>query len=356
MAAVLLLSIFTPWAVAEDAPARRTAAKPRSKIQKVSAEEERPSDQAVQRWGQLKSRYRATDDGESTPRRTASTASRPTRRAAPVRPIPDDVPEELSTDDERIEDAGWLDEDFLAEPRAKVRPFKVAPTPSADEPLPVTDVDDEPAWIYGTTADSVETTEDDAVALQGDAGSESASEPAPPAGAVADDAPVGETGDDPAYAPRPGSRRPRQIRDILPTYDLTYDQDIRDFARQQAKQYNVEFGGGPFPQRMFPGLIYQWEPSNFYHYPLYFEDAALERYGHTYSPCIQPMVSIAKFGGQFIFLPYQMTLDPACCPKYVLGWYRPGECAPKLHYQPPLNAKAAAVEAGVITGLFFAIP
>ena len=65
VAAVLLLSIFTPWAIAEDVPARRTALKIRSKIQRVSEEEDRPSDQAVQRWGQLKSRYSASDDEES---------------------------------------------------------------------------------------------------------------------------------------------------------------------------------------------------------------------------------------------------------------------------------------------------
>ena len=41
---------------------------------------------------------------------------------------------------------------------------------------------------------------------------------------------------------------------------------------------------------------------------------------------------------------------------YALGWYRPGECAPKLHYQVPLNANAAAVQAATVTGLVFLIP
>ena len=99
-----------------------------------------------------------------------------------------------------------------------------------------------------------------------------------------------------------------------------------------------------------------WEPTNFYYYPLYFADPALERYGHTYHPVVQPVASLARAGVQFVLLPYQMTITPPCKQEYPLGWYRPGECAPKLHYQIPLNAKAAVVEAAVVTGLFFAIP
>ena len=82
----------------------------------------------------------------------------------------------------------------------------------------------------------------------------------------------------------------------------------------------------------------------------------MERYGHTYGDHIQPVMSIARFGVQTIGLPYQVAIDPFCYPKYALGWYRPGETAPKLHYQIPLNLKAAAVEAAVVTGLVFAIP
>lgn len=151
-------------------------------------------------------------------------------------------------------------------------------------------------------------------------------------------------------------RRLRTIQEISPYYDTTVDKDIREFAVKMAGDYDVSFGNKTYEPRAFPDTMYAWEPSNFYHYPLYFEDAVLERYGHTYHPLVQPAVSVAKFGAQLVMLPYQMTLDPIDCPKYALGWYRPGDCAPKLRYQPPLNAKAAAVEAGVVTGLFFIIP
>lgn len=125
---------------------------------------------------------------------------------------------------------------------------------------------------------------------------------------------------------------------------------------ERAAEYEVAFGTKTFQPREFPDTMYAWEASNYYNYPLYFEDAVLERYGHSYHPLVQPFVSVAKFGGQLVFLPYQMTIDPVDRPMYALGWYRPGDCAPKLRYQPPLNAKAAAVEAGVWTGLFFLVP
>jgi hypothetical protein len=51
-----------------------------------------------------------------------------------------------------------------------------------------------------------------------------------------------------------------------------------------------------------------------------------------------------------------MTIDPIYKKRYSLGYYRPGEYAPKKLYQIPLNLDAAIVEAGVVTGLFFLIP
>ena len=157
----------------------------------------------------------------------------------------------------------------------------------------------------------------------------------------------------PAYQTR---RQLRKIGDIRPFYDIMVDEDIRKAANRNAEEYGVSFGDEPYHPRAFPDTAMAWEPSNYYHYPLYFEDAVLERYGHTYPAPIQPFVSVAKFSGQLLALPYQMTLDPVNKEMYALGWYRPGEVAPKLKYQIPLNAQAAAVQAGVTTGLIFLIP
>ena len=100
-------------------------------------------------------------------------------------------------------------------------------------------------------------------------------------------------------------------------------------------------------------MHYCWEPTNLYHNPIYFEDVPLERYGHTRHYLIQPFFSGAKFAVQLLGLPYQMTIYPVCSRQYSLGYYRPGECAPYKYYQIPLNAEAALVEAGVISGGYF---
>ena len=154
----------------------------------------------------------------------------------------------------------------------------------------------------------------------------------------------------------PRSPLDRMIGSINPYYDRDRDRDIREFAMEKGKEFKIPFKSKTYEERSFPLVTMAWEPTNFYYYPLYFSDPALERYGHSYHPVVQPVASLARAGVQFVLLPYQMAITPPLKREYPLGWYRPGECAPKLHYQIPLNAQAAVVEAGVLTGLFFAIP
>lgn len=108
--------------------------------------------------------------------------------------------------------------------------------------------------------------------------------------------------------------------------------------------------------RHFAGSVFAWEASNLHYNPLYFEDVQLERYGHTYPCLVQPFASVGLFSLQLAGLPYQMSIDPICKDIYPLGYYRPGECAPKLHYQIPWNTKAAVTQAAVTTGMFYLIP
>jgi hypothetical protein len=111
-----------------------------------------------------------------------------------------------------------------------------------------------------------------------------------------------------------------------------------------------------YTPRAFDEKPFNWDASNVFSYPLYFEDKALERYGHTHVAILQPFISIQRVGGQLALLPYQMALKPPKHHRYALGYYRPGECAPGLHYQIPLNAKAALVQASVMTGAFLVFP
>lgn len=168
-----------------------------------------------------------------------------------------------------------------------------------------------------------------------------------------------EIGTEAEQKPIPASSRnvlSRKMSDINPYYERDRDTDIREFANEKIKEYEGQFHPRTFENRAFPEIALNWEASNLFCYPLYFSDPALERTGHTYHPVVQPFASIARFGVQFAMLPYQMTLTPPCTQVSPLGWYRPGECAPKLHYQPPLNIQAAVVEAAAVTGIYFVIP
>jgi hypothetical protein len=164
---------------------------------------------------------------------------------------------------------------------------------------------------------------------------------------------------------RTSSSEIRPITSIQPYYD--YDPDGRDPCELCPQPEGCEPNPrlqcpepAPVPvsgsgERFFPHLEYRWAASNLHHNPLYFENPLLERYGHVHhSDCVEPVFSVARFGAQFLSLPYQLALDPVCRDQHALGWYRPGDFTPKLIYQPPLNgiAAATAVESYIYLGLF----
>ncbi len=99
-----------------------------------------------------------------------------------------------------------------------------------------------------------------------------------------------------------------------------------------------------------------WAPSSICHYPLYFEDAMLERHGHEKFCRLQPLISGAKFFAAMPLLPYKQVLQGPAEPVYVLGNYRAGSPAPALRQRLPWDRNAAAVEALSIGGLFWAAP
>lgn len=143
------------------------------------------------------------------------------------------------------------------------------------------------------------------------------------------------------------------IRSIRPT--LSYA--MKNINKETLPEgFDKKLDNGEYTARASSPTVLQWAPTNFYHYPLYFEDPALERYGHTYNPIVQPFASTGRFATQLVGLPYQMALHPVHSHQYSLGYYRPGDWAPKKHYQIPFNEEATLVEAAVIAGLIIALP
>jgi hypothetical protein len=149
----------------------------------------------------------------------------------------------------------------------------------------------------------------------------------------------------------------KKVTSILPFADYQpLDAPEQVISENLREPEEINLSDEAAPMRTMEATVFQWQPSNLWHNPLYFEDPGLERSGHTFEPWLQPFASVGRFGVQLVGLPYQMTIDPVCKKRYSLGWYRPGECAPKQIHQVPWNTHAAINQALVVTGAVFALP
>ena len=122
----------------------------------------------------------------------------------------------------------------------------------------------------------------------------------------------------------------------------------RDFPCECALGLRTTFQG-----RDWAPTTFTWKATAQYHKPLYFEDMALERYGHSWNPVVQPFMSAAHFFGSVPLLPYKMGLTPPNECMYTLGYYRAGSCAPYMLDPIPLSLRAGAFQALGVTGFVF---
>lgn len=137
----------------------------------------------------------------------------------------------------------------------------------------------------------------------------------------------------------------------------TVDLSIRiDGVPGEDYPYECPLGDEKLQPRVWPEITYTWKASALCHKPLYYEDVQLERYGHTWPRCTQPLVSGAHFFTSTAILPYKMGLETPNECVYALGHYRPGSCAPYYIEALPFTWRAAAFQAGVVTGINFALP
>lgn len=137
----------------------------------------------------------------------------------------------------------------------------------------------------------------------------------------------------------------------------TVDLNIRvDGVPGEDFPYECQLGEETLKPRVWSEITYTWKASALCHKPLYFEDVQLERYGHSWPRCAQPLVSGAHFFGSAAILPYKMGLKTPNECVYALGHYRPGSCAPYYIEALPFTWRAAAFQAGAVTGIHFALP
>jgi hypothetical protein len=114
--------------------------------------------------------------------------------------------------------------------------------------------------------------------------------------------------------------------------------------------------GRPYAGRHWPEVTYMWKAAANCHKPLYFEQHHLERYGHSWGPCLQPLVSGAHFFTRLPVLPYCMGITPPNECIYPLGYYRPGSCAPYTIDPIPFTWRAALFQAGATVGTAAILP
>ena len=114
--------------------------------------------------------------------------------------------------------------------------------------------------------------------------------------------------------------------------------------------------GGEFTPREWQPIVFTWKASGLCHKPLYFEQVAVERYGHTMGPILQHLAAGTHFFLTIPILPYKMGLEPPDECIYPLGYYRPGSCAPWILDPIPLSVRAGLAEGGIWTGMVFLIP
>ncbi|MCH2113679.1 MAG: hypothetical protein MK171_02025 [Pirellulales bacterium] len=120
--------------------------------------------------------------------------------------------------------------------------------------------------------------------------------------------------------------------------------------------HECALGSEQHEPREWPLITYSWKASALCHKPLYFEQVRLERYGHTWGPYVQPIMSGVHFFGSVPVLPYKMGIrTPSEC-VYALGYYRPGSCAPCMIDPVPFTWRAALFQAGAVTGISAVIP
>lgn len=120
--------------------------------------------------------------------------------------------------------------------------------------------------------------------------------------------------------------------------------------------FECSLGTEQLQPRRWPQITYTWKAAALCHKPLYFEQVQLERYGHSWGPYVQPIMSGAHFFGTIPILPYKMGLKTPTECVYTLGSYRPGSCAPYMIDAMPITWRAILFEAGAATGISFTIP
>lgn len=116
------------------------------------------------------------------------------------------------------------------------------------------------------------------------------------------------------------------------------------------------FSSGRAYQRDWQSMPFHWRPTEFWHHPVYWDYVPWDHYGQWSHRLLQPWLEGVHFFGTFPILPYKMGLDRPFSHVYSLGYYRPGNAAPRLRHQLPWEWDAAVWESAAWVSAAFIFP
>ena len=142
----------------------------------------------------------------------------------------------------------------------------------------------------------------------------------------------------PANEDLPAPRRPGSENGLntLTPYESEIPHRVTDITLQQAaltgpppadlstKLFSPAVNPDTRRTRGWATTEYSWVPTSIAYHPLYFQQVALERYGQTVCPCLQPVISAGQFYGTALATPgarpSRMSVQLLVCVWLRSGW------------------------------------
>ena len=153
---------------------------------------------------------------------------------------------------------------------------------------------------------------------------------------------------------------PQKFMDACPSSRESF-KSIRELsdnitAKRGAFPRECDLSKEVYQPRAWTPTTFAWTAPGMCNKPLYFEQVQAERYGHSWGPVLQPLISGAHFFVTVPILPYKMGMYPPGECMYSLGYYRPGNCAPYMLDPLPISIRGGLIQAGTVVGAAYIIP
>jgi hypothetical protein len=114
--------------------------------------------------------------------------------------------------------------------------------------------------------------------------------------------------------------------------------------------------GGEYAARRWDPSAAVFRGANVHYHPLYFEQAALERYGQHFGNLFAPWASHALFFADAALLPYSLGKSPPWACHNDVCYHKPGDIVPFRIYSPTCDPKGTVLQATAMALSWSLIP